>query len=291
MKFLIEKLLISSQELDRYVTLSDKRKIQFITDFIKKQPNAKYLEPNLTSIINIIDEYGFDTALNPYLDYLTKIDFYVDQSVLNLIFDLISNRKIKPTDKWLYNKSLYTESVEYIIQKIKIVAFVNDKKNIEKYKVKFDPIFLMENDGKTFLNYSSMNRKIDEWQARINKKEDEDKKIASNKEKELEKERKEKQELDKQKSLRNKTVSDVLKNRIKPFTAVNIRKWIADNTDFKEEQQIINQYIENGVLDDYIEKVLGEKVYSNMGKSEDEVISGLLNKYIYNGYRKELIGK
>lgn len=284
MRFLIEKLLITTEEQNRYATLSDKKKTKFIMDFVDKQPNAKYLKPILTSTINVINKYGFDTATNKYLEFLTNLNFYIDQEPLNLIFELIGNEKLKPTDKWLFNQSLYTESTENILQKIKIVTFANDRKNIEKYKVKFDPIFLMKANGKDFLDLAGMNRKIDEWQARIDIKEKETKK---------EKERKLRDKEAREKELYSKRedsdkVKDYLKTIIKPYNAPNIRKFIMDNTEFKSEQPVINKFVEEGLLDDDIEKILNMSLKSSMGKPKEEVLMSLLSRYIYDGYRKQL---
>lgn len=285
MKFLIEKLIISEEDNQNYKYWNDKKKKKYIENLINSLPNKEYIKVYIDEFTDAVNEYGFDTNTNKMLDYFTKVNFRVPFAAIDVVRQLLEGGHAKSTDKWLYNESLYTEGPEEIIGKLKIVAYLNNPKNLQKYDVKFDPIFLMKSNGKDFLNYAQMSKKVEQLEARIESSE----RIKQKEKDMLAKADKDKKLQDLQsKQDKNRTVADYLRTIIKPFNAKNVREYVKQHTDFKTEQQMINIYIDNKELDSSIETVLNQKIHSSMGRTPQEVVSDLLQKYIYQGYRNAI---
>ena len=95
---LLEKLLISQEEIDKYEDLPDNEKLLFLYDLLKNHPNKNNLQLAKNVYAGSISEDGFDDRTNPFIKFInnTKHDFNEEQA--ELIRELIYNDSLSPNE-------------------------------------------------------------------------------------------------------------------------------------------------------------------------------------------------
>ena len=115
--------------------------------------------------------FGFKKERNPYLNVnydgaIQNIHPYDD---VLLIWKLIDEGTLQPDgrDNWLFDKSLYNESWENNMHRIKVLISCFDEEFKDKYGLIncVDPVNQLKKDGK-FMNSADMDNQLEAWQTK-----------------------------------------------------------------------------------------------------------------------------
>lgn len=147
---LLEKLLISQEEIDKYEDLPDNEKLLFLYDLLKNHPNKNNLQLAKNVYAGSISEDGFDDRTNPFIKFInnTKHDFNEEQA--ELIRELIYNDSLSPNEYWLYKPSLWNEGDQETLFKIKALTYASNDYLQSNADNKITPESLMDNRGRIY---------------------------------------------------------------------------------------------------------------------------------------------
>lgn len=130
---LYEDTILTPEEEDKYLKLSGARKINFIYKIINSKdriPNQNSIKNYISVIYDSINEDGFDTDTNPFLDFVRSqsntVNLNSQQAALirNLLKSGALDLSKTAQTQWLYDKNAYNGS-DY---KIKALAFITGPK-------------------------------------------------------------------------------------------------------------------------------------------------------------------
>lgn len=148
MRFLLEKSLITPDQVRKIDNMPTNKKLAFINRFIENLPNYKYFEPAKSVVTQSILRDGFNTSNNKFLQYLTKVRWPLNDYTSDVIYQLIDNGNIKLNSNWLYNKSLYAGNPEDVGYKIKALTYASNSELQKDSSKQITPGVFMDKSGK-----------------------------------------------------------------------------------------------------------------------------------------------
>lgn len=132
MRFLLEtsklRKIALAQDPNRYDSMSYKQKETFLKNYFKEMENYSNIKDATRYIEYSIDTDGLDTKKNDYLGYMLRVKdlgVTITSEMARILYNVWVDNDIDFSDSWLYNKSLYTESEEDIVFKIKAMIYAS----------------------------------------------------------------------------------------------------------------------------------------------------------------------
>ena len=181
MRFLKEWLLIEADEDESLITIFDKNKkdfpylntkqqLKFLNDTLDRIPNSKNIKPVKSLVVQNFLQNGIDREENPFIYFIDKVQTPLKPYVIETIEELQDNDYLQdPRILYMIGEpSLYNESAEDTIFKLKGIALASDPDSKNKYPSKFDVVYLRK--GNIWDKKSVMERKLNNWIKRSNRK-------------------------------------------------------------------------------------------------------------------------
>lgn len=121
MRFLLEKETGVFNKVDVEHNKKDIKK------YIAELPNYNKVKDAELEIQQSIMKYGVDPKDNKFLDYINKVKWDLSPATADVVYQLIDNGNLEPSEKWLYSNSLYKGEPADINYKIKALVYASNK--------------------------------------------------------------------------------------------------------------------------------------------------------------------
>lgn len=125
--FLTAKKDFETESGKNYAKLNNNERSTFINNIINKMKNSKALNNARYGIINAIKNSNWDADLIYYLNKAQNENIKLTDNVVNLMADLIADRKINIKTPFWYLKSLYDRDEDDMLYTIKALTLASNK--------------------------------------------------------------------------------------------------------------------------------------------------------------------
>lgn len=112
----------------RYNDLDRNSEFDFINHVLDRLNNSDNLQQARDTYIDIIREKGWDSSRNPIIPFIEKIPKDLSDSIVELIYELINNKRIDISrdSDWLFNSSLYDRRIDDQAYSIKALVLASN---------------------------------------------------------------------------------------------------------------------------------------------------------------------